>query len=193
METPLQIAFKDMDSSPALESLIRSQAEKLERFHSSIISCRVAVHIPHRSPESGKQPLAVSVEVNVPGHNTLVAKDSEERHDAKHDHTLVVNRAFAAIQRQLEQLNRVDKGTVKHHEDAPDTGQIVRLFPDQDYGFVELRNGTDLYFSRAAVGDAVFDQLEVGTMVQVTRAREEGPMGPQASAIRPQNAARVAS
>lgn len=193
MESPLQIVFKDMDSSPYLEELIRSRVERLERFHGSIISCRVVVHIPHRSAESGKLPLALSVEVNIPNHNTIVAKDSEERHDAKMDHTLVVNRVFEVIQRQLEQASRIEKGIVKHHESAPDTGRVVRLFPDQDYGFVEMVGGTDLYFSRAVVGDNQFDRLEVGALVQVTPAREEGPMGPQASVVRLHEASRAAS
>ena len=30
-----------------------------------------------------------------------------------------------------------------------------------------------------------FDQLKVGTMVQVTQATGEGPMGPQASSVEP--------
>jgi cold shock CspA family protein/ribosome-associated translation inhibitor RaiA len=192
MDIPLQIAFKDMDSSPFLEAQIRARVDKLKRLHRGITNCRAVVSIPHRAAASGKLPLEIAVEVNIPGHNTLVSRAEEQRHDAKQDHTLVVNRVFEAMERQLEQANRIAKGIVKHHPSAPDTGKIVRLFPEQDYGFVEMRDG-DLYFSRTAVEGQRFETLSVGTMVEVVRAREEGPMGPQASAIRLREAARAAS
>jgi cold shock CspA family protein len=61
---------------------------------------------------------------------------------------------------------------------------IVRLFPEQSYGFVEIDHSPELYFTRNAVVGGDFDELRVGMLVQVTRATEEGPMGPQASSIR---------
>ncbi len=192
MDIPLQIAFKDMDSSPFLEAQIRTRVEKLKRVHQAITNCRVVLSIPHRAAASGKLPLEIALEVNIPNHNTLVARDEEPRHDAKQDHTLVINRVFDVMERQLEQANRIDKGIVKHHASAPDTGKVVRLFPEQEYGFVEMRDG-DLYFSHTAVQGERFAALSVGTLVEVVRAREEGPMGPQASSIRLREAARAAS
>ncbi|WP_173012735.1 HPF/RaiA family ribosome-associated protein [Niveispirillum sp. SYP-B3756] len=192
MDIPLQIAFKDMDSSAFLEAQIRTRVEKLKRVHQAITSCRAVLSIPHRAAASGKLPLEIALEVNIPGHNTLVARDEEPRHDAKQDHTLVINRVFEVMERQLEQANRINKGIVKHHASAPDTGKVVRLLPEQEYGFVEMRDG-DLYFSRSAVQGDRFETLSVGTLVEVVRAREDGPMGPQASSIRLREAARAAS
>ena len=192
MEKPLQIAFKDMDSSAYLEGLIRDRVARLERRHASILGCRVVVEVPHRSTESGKLPLGIAVEVEVPGHNMVVAKGTEERHDAKADHGVVVSRVFEAVDRQLEQLEDVRQGFVKAHAAASDTGVVVRLFPEEEYGFVEVRGGPDLYFSRSVVGEGAFEQMEVGNIVQVVRATADGPMGPQASTIRLLNARRSA-
>ncbi|MGE0260719.1 MAG: hypothetical protein AB7T18_18415, partial [Alphaproteobacteria bacterium] len=78
MEKPLQIAFKDMDSSAYLEGLIRARVARLERRHTGILGCRVVVEVPHRSTESGKLPLGIAVEIEVPGRNKVVAKGTEE-------------------------------------------------------------------------------------------------------------------
>jgi cold shock CspA family protein len=61
---------------------------------------------------------------------------------------------------------------------------IMRLFPDQGYGFIEIDGSPELYFTRNAVTRDGFNQLEIGMIVQVTRAPGEGPMGPQASSVR---------
>ena len=61
---------------------------------------------------------------------------------------------------------------------------VVRLYPDQNYGFIEVDNSPELYFTRNAVVGADYDELKVGMMVQVTPATSEGPMGPQASSVR---------
>lgn len=193
MERPLQIAFKDTESSEFLEGLIRERVERLNRFHPRIIGCRVVVYVPHRSAESGKLPLGVSVEVDIPGRSPIIAKAEEERRDAKGDNTVVVNRVFEAVQRQLESVNAIQAGEVKQHGAAMDTGNVVRLFPEQNYGFIEVRGAPDLYFTRNAVVDGSFDDIVVGTIVQFTRATTEGPMGPQASSVRLLNALKSAS
>jgi cold shock CspA family protein len=61
---------------------------------------------------------------------------------------------------------------------------VVRLFAEQSYGFVEIDISPELYFTRNAVTGGDFDELEEGMVVQVTRATDEGPMGPQASSVR---------
>lgn len=183
METPLQIAFKNLDSSEALESHIRERASKLKRFHPNITSCRVVVDVPHRSSGAGRPPLGVSIEVEVPG-KTLVAKNGKDVYDTKDGGTALVNRVFETMERQLGEHAAIRGQQVKVHDGAGDTGKIVRLFPDQNYGFIEALGGPDLYFTRNAVVDGSFDELAVGMMVRLTRATTEGPWGPQASSVR---------
>lgn len=184
MQVEPQITFKNIETSPYLEALIRKRIEGLERLYPRITSCRVVVEVPHRSSESAKLPLGIAVEVEVPGRSTIVAKDAMERHDAKGDYTAPLNHAFDAIERQLKKVNDIREGDVKTGEAQAQSGMIVRLFPEQNYGFVQIDNSPELYFTRNAVMGDAFDELKVGMLVQVTRATAEGPMGPQASSVR---------
>lgn len=182
MDKPLQIAFKDMERSDFLASLIEDRVERLERIYPNITTCRVVVEVPHRSSESGKSPIGLAVEVSVPGRNAIVAKGEDERRESKGDSTAVVNRVFDAVQRQLETTAEVQKGKIKLHESAGETGAIARMFAD--YGFIEVKGSPELYFTRNAVTGGSFEALEAGTLVHVTKATTEGPWGPQASSVR---------
>ena len=183
MDTPIRIAFKNLDSSEFLENHIRDRASKLERFHHKIISCRVVLDVPHRAAGNGKPPIGVSIEVEIPG-RALIAKSGDGVYSSKDGGVAVVNQTFEAIERQLTEHGDIRSQQVKTHEAAGDTGKVARLFPDQNYGFIEAMDSTDLYFTRNAVIDNAFDDLKVGMMVRLTRATTEGPMGPQASSVR---------
>src|SRR5262245_29831306 len=181
MQKPLEITFRNLDTSDFLKNLAEERAARLEKFHPRIIGCRVVIEAAHRSAAGHHPPLGVSVEVDVPGRSRLVAKDEEPQRDVKGDHLSVLNRAFEAIERQLEELVEKQRGETKHHDNARQTGSVARLFPEQDYGFIQIAGGPELYFTRNAVVGGSFADLRVGTMVQVTQATGEGPMGPQAS------------
>ena len=184
MQRPLQITFKGMDSSPALEALIRERVARLEQFYPRLTGCRVVVEVPHRSAETAKVPIAVAVEADIPGRSPVVGRDQEERREAKQDQTAALNNAFEAVERQLEKLTDIQNEEVKARNGENQSGMVVRLFPEQSYGFVEIDNSSELYFTRNAVVGGGFDELQVGMIVQVTRATDEGPMGPQASSVR---------
>jgi ribosomal subunit interface protein len=183
MQRPLEIAFRDLDPSDFIRNLVEERVERLERFHPNIIGCRVVIEAPHRSAEGHNPPIGISVEVDVPARPRIVAKEVEEQRAMKGDHLVAITRAFEAVERQLEDHKDKQRGEVKRHENARQTGSIVRLFPDQGHGFIELAGGPELYFTRNAVVAGGFDQLTVGSMVQVTQATAEGPMGPQASSV----------
>lgn len=183
MQRPLQLVFRDMEKSPHLENAIRARVSRLDHFHPNIIGCRVVVEVPHRSAAGAKPELALSVEVEIAGRPLIVAKDSETRREAKNDQLAVVTHVFQAVERQLHGSADILNRDVKTSASGGETGMIVRLFPDQNYGFVEVRGSPDLYFTRNAVAGDKFDRLAVGTMVHVTRATAEGPMGPQASSV----------
>jgi ribosomal subunit interface protein len=183
MQRPLEITFKDLDSSDFIRDLVKERVERLDRFHRHIIGCRVVIEAPHRSAEGHNPPLGISVEVDVANRPRIVAKEVEAQRTMKGDHLSAINRAFEAIERQLEELSDKQRGEVKFHENARQTGSVVRLFPEQGYGFIEVGSGPELYFTRNAMVDGSFDELKVGTMVHVIPAAVEGPMGPQASSV----------
>lgn len=184
MQVEPQVTFKGLEKSEFLQSIIAKRIGLLERKHPRIIGCRVVVEVAYRGSESAKVPLHVAVEVEVPGRNTLVAKDAAQRHDSKSDQTAPINNAFDAIERQLLKSAEIQEGKVKQSEAVPQTGMIARLFPEQNYGFLEASGTPELYFTRNAVVGGTFDDLRVGMLVYLTLATTEGPMGPQASSVR---------
>ena len=116
MQAPLQITFRGMQPSPALEQKIREWAAKLERFHDRITGCRVVVEAPHRHHSKGRL-FAVHVDLTVPGHEILASKGTGANHAHENAH-IAVRDAFGATVRQLEELVRRMRGDVKHHETA---------------------------------------------------------------------------
>jgi ribosome-associated translation inhibitor RaiA len=97
MKIPLQIHFHDLPVSPALESLIREKAAKLEQFHPNLTGCRVVVDKPHQHSQQGDQ-FSVVVDVSVPG-ATIVANNASSE-----DPNVAVRDAFLAARRQVEDL-----------------------------------------------------------------------------------------
>jgi ribosome-associated translation inhibitor RaiA len=112
LERPLQIVFRNMESSPALEAAIRQRVERLQQ-QAHLIGCRVVAEVPHRSAEGAKPPLAISVEVELPGRPVIVVKDSEARREAKGDQFVVVTHVFEAVERQLRDAAVTKKGRSK--------------------------------------------------------------------------------
>ncbi len=90
MERPLQITFRGMDTSPALDALIRERVRRLEVLYPRLTGCRVVVEVLRRGSESAKVPLAISVEADVPGMEPILGKDQAKRRAAKEDHTAAV-------------------------------------------------------------------------------------------------------
>jgi ribosome-associated translation inhibitor RaiA len=112
MEMPLELVFKDIASSPALEEIIRDKVAKLERFHDRITGCRVTIEAPHRHHQKGKQ-YHVHIRLIVPGTVLTVSHDAGDKgHD---DPNVAVRDAFDAMRRQLENYMQVRRGDVKVH------------------------------------------------------------------------------
>lgn len=71
MNVPLQITFRQMDVSPAVESRIREEVAALEHFFNRINSCRVVVEAPHRHHQRGKG-FHINIDLRVPGRELVV-------------------------------------------------------------------------------------------------------------------------
>ena len=112
-----------------------------------------------------------------------MVKREARHHESRDDAYNVIGIAFDTAERQLEEHVRVARRAVKSH-DGPIYARVVRLYPEQDYGFIETPGQLNVYFHRVVVEDDAFDQLEVGSEVRYSMADEEGPMGPQASRVR---------
>ncbi len=134
MQSALQITFRDMPPSEALETRIRDKVAKLEKFHPHITSCRVTVEESHRHQNQGRH-FGVKVEVHVPGGQPVVAS-------LKHDEDVyvAVRDALGAVRRRLEEGLRETRGAVKAHE-TPRHGKVARVFAEEGFGFIQTDDG----------------------------------------------------
>jgi ribosome-associated translation inhibitor RaiA/cold shock CspA family protein len=182
MQVPLQITFRHMDPSPALEARIRQRAEELEHFFDRIIACRVTVECQSPRHLQGNV-FQVRIDLTVPGREIVVGRDHGLNH-AHEDAHVAVRDAFDALRRRLEDHARQGRGGVKLHE-VPDHGRIARLLPDRDGGFIVTAAGNEVYFHRNSVIGSDFDALEIGTEVRFVAQESESAEGPQASTVTP--------
>jgi ribosomal subunit interface protein len=182
MTIPLQITFQNMPPSPAIEANVRERSARLERFAKRIVSCKVVIESPHRHHHKGKL-YDVSLEISVPGKDIHVTRSPRQDH-AHEDVYVAIRDAFNAAGRQLEDHVRRLRADVKTHE-APDIGIVVRLFPEQGYGFIAHPRLGEIYFHEHSVVNGGFRNLSVGNEVRFTAAEGESPQGLQASTVTP--------
>jgi ribosomal subunit interface protein len=99
MKTPLQITFRDIPHSDALDTHIRDKVQKLEQIFADIVSCRVVVEQPARHQQQGKL-FNVRIDLGVPGSEIVVDKQQNE------DVYAALRDAFDATKRQLDDYAR---------------------------------------------------------------------------------------
>ena len=180
MDMPLEIAWHNVEQSDPLEARIRQRVDKMHRYFKHINSVHVWVEVPHRSQHSAKA-FRIGVEVRVPGTELVVSHDPGDK--GQHfDPYIAVRDAFDAMDRQLEQFSQKVRGDVKTLNTQPQ-GRVVRKF--DEYGFIEMTDGQEIWFNETALVHGSFDDLQVGDSVEVTVAEAVGAMGPQASMVRP--------
>ena len=180
MQLPLQLSFRGIPSSEAIEARVREYADRLDRFYPRITSCRVMVEAQHHRHHKGNV-YHVRINVSVPGREIVVKRDPAE-HGAHQDLYVALRDAFEAVTRQIEDFAREVRADVKTH-DQPLCGRVAKLFPEAGYGFIETADGREIYFHQSSVREGSFDQLEIGTEVRF--AEEAGEKGPQASSLVP--------
>ena len=171
MQVPLEISTRRIELSPDLEADLRRRATKMERLYDRITSCRIAVERESLHHNEGG-PYRVRLDITVPGSELIADKEAE-------DLNIAIRDAFQAAERQVEQFSQRRRGEVKTPVGPPE-GRVVRIFPEQDFGFLESGDGREVYFHRNAVLEG-FEKLEVGNRVRF--AEEQGIEGPQASTV----------
>ncbi len=181
MKTPLEITFRNLDHSDAVEARVREKAAKLEQAFDRITSCRVTIEAVNRQHTKGNL-FQVHIEIGVPGKQVMVDRSSGKNH-AHEDIYVALRDAFNAARRRLEDHSRRKSGRVKSHE-VPPHGKVARLFPYEGYGFIETPDGGEIYFHQNSLVDAEFDKLQEGQKVRYVVAEGESDKGPQASTVK---------
>jgi ribosome-associated translation inhibitor RaiA len=120
MKLPLEIVFRGMTRSEAIEASIQGHVGRLEKFHDRVMSCRVMVEQSHRHHHHGNL-YHVRVDLKMPGRELVVSREPGAHHEHE-DINVTIRDAFDAARRRLEDHARRSRGDVKSH--AP-RGQIA--------------------------------------------------------------------
>jgi cold shock CspA family protein/ribosome-associated translation inhibitor RaiA len=174
MQTPLQIAMRNMESSDAVRRVVRRYVKKLEVFCDRITSCRVMIEVSQRFPAGVPIAYNVRVELNVPGDQIVIKRQTQPLL------LTAIQDAFDAAGRGLQDYTRRIRGDTKRAAEML-RGTVTQLFPFEGYGFLTTDDGREIYFHRHSVLDQAFERLEVGAVVRF--AEEQGRQGPQASTV----------
>lgn len=116
MKTPVQVTFRGIGASPAIDDHVRRRAAKLETFSDRLTRCSVAVEAPHHRHTHGDA-YRVRIEMRVPGAE-LVAGDSRGGDAERQDVYAAINDAFNDAGRVLRthvQRHRHDGKRHAHH------------------------------------------------------------------------------
>jgi ribosomal subunit interface protein len=173
MKIPLQITFRNMPHSGAIEAKINEKAAKLDRFYDRIMSCRVVVEESQRRRHQGKL-FSVHIDITATGKELAVTREENE------DPYVALRDAFNTTVRRLEEHAQRKRGDVKAHE-ASSLGRIIKIFPDQSYGFIISSDQREIYFHANSVLKDEFHKLKFGT--EVMFVEEQGKEGPQAARV----------
>ena len=111
----LQVTFRHMDPSPALEARIRELASRLDRFSDHILRCHVIVEPQAHHKHKG---FLYDFRIDI----TLADEEIAIRHTHAADHAhedpyVALHDAFRAARRKLEDYERKRRRDVKRHSE----------------------------------------------------------------------------
>jgi len=178
MQIPMQITFRHMETSEAVEANIRKHVDKLEQFHNNIMGCQVIVDLPDQHKHKGGV-FSIHIHLTIPGEEIVVSSKQDDAH-AHEDVYVALRDAFKAAQRQLDSRMAKMKKKVKTHA-APLHGTVTEVYPNMDYGRIRTPEGRDIYFHANSLINGELERLEEGSEVRFVE--ETGDDGPQASSV----------
>lgn len=178
MIIPLQITFRHMEPSPALDARIRELAARLDKFSDSIVRCHVIVEpLDHHQHQGALY--SFRIDITVPDKEIAIRRAHPADH-AHEDPYVALRDAFKAARRRLQDYERRRRGDVKVSAKGAH-GHISEINSDEGCGRIETDDGRFIYFHRNSLLGGRFQDLKTGTEVRFSE--EAGDSGPQASTV----------
>ena len=146
MQLPVQITIRDIPPSETLTLHIKERVKKLEKFADNIMSCRVVLDVPQKHQHDGKT-YNVRIDLTIPRDEIVVNKIRNK------NVFIAIRDAFNAAERQLKSHETRKRGEIKNHI-ALTHGKVARLFPGDEYGFIESFDGGQTWHDRGPMGGA---------------------------------------
>ena len=180
MESPVKIEFRDMPESAVVREAVEQHVTKLEERYGRVTTCRVVVKGPGEHHHTSGH-YEVNIRLALPDGKEINVERTPPADQRYADPNFALNNAFKRARRQLQDKVRRLQGQVKQHEEQP-TGTVLRIDPSGEFGFIQSRDGQEIYFHRNSVLEAGFSRLAVGS--RVTFTQEQGEKGAQASTVK---------
>lgn len=186
MVTPLNVAYQHFEPNEAVRRQLEELMDSLAHYDHAVTDGRMVVEAAHQHGE--RQNIEIRVELNVPRKGKIVVKRQAEWPSPRglpsviEAATEAVRIADDQIREHLEKMRVPQDAKPLAHQ--PIHGRIARLNSTVENGFIEVRDGPDLFFASAVLDNADFAELKEGDEVFVTVAEGEGPYGPQASSVK---------
>jgi cold shock CspA family protein/ribosome-associated translation inhibitor RaiA len=175
---PLNIFIegRNLDILPEWKAKVEEELERLQkRYNDPIVNARVEI-IGTGHHKQGQ--FEIRIVATVPGNVLTVTRQGELVHP-------LIIESFDVLDRRLQETSDTKQQKVKNHQETAVSGKILRIFSDEDFGFIEINDGSEVYFHANAVKKGKFENLQVGQKVKLSW--EEGLKGPQASWVRLQD------
>lgn len=109
MSIPVQITFRGIQPSDALRASIEKHAAKLERFSKNLLGCKVVVEQAEGRHHHGNR-FRLHVQLDVTGRSLQAGREPPAEDQAATDPYVAVRDSFEALQRQLEDYERIRRG-----------------------------------------------------------------------------------
>jgi ribosomal subunit interface protein len=104
MNSALQITFRDIPPSAAIDGHVRHRAEKLDTLGERLVACHVAIEAPHRHKHHGRH-YRVRLDLEVPG-RVIVVDSCPDAGAQCEDVYVAIDRAFSLAVRRLRESKR---------------------------------------------------------------------------------------
>jgi len=173
MQSPVEITFRDIESTEAIESRIKDKVSKCEQHCPRIVSCHVVIEQVKKHQGQGKL-YACHITVNVPGDVFVINKHRDP------DVYVVIRDSFQSMLRLLDGYHQKTGGEEKLHP-VEMGGVIDRLYGEDGYGFIKDSSGQEFYFHGNNLHNFDFPSLQECMRVNFIEAM--GDEGPQAHRV----------
>lgn len=117
MQTPVQLSFRGIEPSAAVQAACEREVRKLERYFRDLVRCRVVIgRSQHRHKQGDRYEVRLGVQM--PGRRLDVNRAAPV-HVQHEKLALALREAFDSLRRRIEDQARVRRGAVKAHTFSP--------------------------------------------------------------------------
>lgn len=115
---PLRITLRNTELSQADAAELRRRVERLERYASPILHCRVTIEVPQHRRRVDAERFAIRIDLELPGGPVIIDRQPHEGLGA------ALQQAFSAARRRVQDHMRRRRGAVKHHVPEPEAAGV---------------------------------------------------------------------